>query len=298
MKPAPRVYTHMKVDIGGAIEDGLRRTATQTGAILVGLFIAVGVAMGAAMNSLVVTLLTETFDLRPAFEESPEITYEQFVQQIQASSPLDVVDAPAAVLLGLVVVVWLAQTVVQIGAIRWYVEKRTGSLEVGLFTRRLLWTLGNLVVGFLLFAAVVFVAPLVVVGIAAAVNPLLGVAALLAALVAMVFLFVALFFYNYDIVVEGSNALDALVTSWELTAGNRVRLFALGLLVGIAGAVLGGLVSVITSVDPVVSTVVGQAVSAAVGVATLGIAAAAFVQLRGGADGEPEEVGALGPDDL
>jgi len=297
MKPDPRVWTNMKVDIGGAIEDGLRRTATQTGAILAGLFLTVGVAMAVAMNSLMVTLLTETFDLRPAFEENPQITYEQFVQQIQASSPLDFVDAPAAALVALVVVAWLVQTVVRIGAIRWFVEEREGPLSAGLFTRRLLWTLGNLVVGFLLFAAVVFVAPLVVVGIAAAVNPLLGLAALLAALVAMVVLFVALFFYNYDIVVEGSNALDALVSSWELTAGNRLRLFALGLLVGIAGAVVGGILSMATSFDLLVSTVVGQVVSAAIGVATLGIAAAAYRQLRDLPETD-EEVGALGPDDL
>lgn len=295
MKPQPSVATNMSLDVPAAIENGLTRTATQTGAILIGLFIAVGLAVSVAMNSLMVTLFTETFDLREVFAESPDITYEEFAQQIQSSAPLDLIDAPASVLVGLILLAMLVQVVIRIGAIRWFVEERRGALRAELFTRRLLWTVGNLVVGAILFGALVFVAPLLVTGIAFVLHPLLGVLVLLVALVVMIFLTVALYFYNYQIVVEGSNALNALAESWTLTEGNRLMLFFLGFVFVVVGGIVGGGVGLAVGFNLLLSTVVSQVVNALIGVATIAVAADAFNQLRGKPD---ESAEAMDPHEL
>lgn len=55
------------------------------------------------------------------------------------------------------------------------------------------------------------------------------------------FLLTALFFYHVFIAVEDDTSLQALRNSWSLTAGHRLRLFALRLLVTVLIAVVSGL---------------------------------------------------------
>lgn len=288
----------MSLDIGDAIKDGFSRTATGTGGILIGAFIAVGLGMTAALNSLVVRLVTRTFDLRPAFADIPDLTYQEFVSQIQGQAPLNVLDAPAVVLGFLVVLAWVVQTMVRIGAIRWFVEEQRGGLSGELFTRRLLWTIGNLVVGFVLVAVITVVLPIGVAFAAAEISPALGLIVLIVALVVMFFLIVSLYFYKYHIVVEGANAIEALSDSWRLTKGDRLVLFVLGAIFAIGGGIVGGVAGLVTGQNLLASVIVTQVVGASLGVVTIGVASDAFNQLRGVEPGGDEEPGALGAEDL
>lgn len=284
----------MKVYIEDAVRDGFARTATATGAIFVVAFIAINLGQAVALNSLVGRLLTVTVDLSEYFANVDQMTYEEFVQTVE-SAPLYLLDAPATVLFGLLVAVWLVGIVVKIGAIRWFVEERQAGLRVGLFTRRLLWTIGNLIVGLILFGLVVFVVPVVIFSFASAFGDLLTLTVGIAMLVAASYLGVALFFYNIDIVVEGSNAIDALATSWELTKGNRLPLFMVGAAFLIGGEVLRQVVGELTGPGLLLTTVVIQVVLGVLSVFSIGVAAHLYTQLR---DGESANVSAAGPDEL
>lgn len=270
----------MTFDIGEAIEDGLAKTPTRAGVEAIVALVAIGVALSLVSSSLVRTTFEAIFEMEAVVADVPPEVVADTRQQLETQFPVNVVDAPVGVLAALVVGLWLAQTVVRIGAIRWFVEERTGGLSFALFTRRLLWTVGNLILGAILYAAAVTVGLILLV-------------------VPGIFLAVALFFYNYEIIVEGENAIEALSNSYELTKGYRLQLFLLGLVFAIVGGIIAQVGNPALVPDPVVASVLGSAVSAAFGVVGIAVAAAAYRQLREEpATGDAEEVGALGPDDL
>lgn len=283
----------MTLDIGAAIRTGIRRAASLPGAIFAVAIVVLGLGMSVLMNSLVGTLLTETPALREMFSESPDVTYEEFVELVETEMTLNVLDLDPTVLVAGILGVWLVQMVVRIGAIRWFVEGWEDGLRGELFTRRLLWTIGNLIVGFILFGAITVGIPAVVVFSASLVGGTpLALLALLVMAVLVLYLSVALYFYNYDIVVNGSNAIDGLSNSWALTSGNRLELFLLGAVVVISASIIGGIVGVATGASMLLSTTATQLVNGVVGVASIGIAAVAFNQLRG------ETADALDADEL
>ncbi len=101
-------------------------------------------------------------------------------------------------------------------------------------------------------------------------------------LVPGLFLLVALYYWSVFVAVEDQNFVRAFRSSWALTRGSRLRLFALGFLV----VALGILVNA-TAVVPAVflgdaaGLVLTQLVAAAVTVYTLATTAQAYDQLRG-----------------
>lgn len=290
----------MSVDIGEAIRTGLARTATLPGAFFAGAIVVLGLGMTVLMNSLIGGLLTETPELREVFEESPDMTYEEFLATVEGSFPLDFLEVDPTVLVAGILGIWLVQMVVRIGVIRWFVQAGAEGLHAGLFTRRLLWTIANLIFGFILFAAVTVGIPLVLIfGVATVGGTPLALLAILVLIIPVLYLNVALYFYNYDIVVNGSNAIDGLTNSWELTSGNRLLLFVLGAVVVISASVIGAIVGAATGSSTLLSTVSTQIVNGVIGVASIGIAAVAFNQLRGeDVVGRGEAVDAVGADEL
>ncbi|MDS0475419.1 hypothetical protein [Natrinema sp. 1APR25-10V2] len=101
-------------------------------------------------------------------------------------------------------------------------------------------------------------------------------------LVPGLFLLVALYYWSVFVAVEDQNFVQAFRSSWALTRGSRLRLFALGFLV----VALGILVNA-TAIVPAVflgdaaGLVLTQLVAAAVTVYTLATTAQAYDQLRG-----------------
>lgn len=251
----------MTFDLGDALQEGLARTATRTGAILVGLFLVVQVLSGLVSQSLFRTLFLEYVDWEALFEGVQDPPIEEIRSQVDAAFAVAPLDVPVETLGGALVVLWLVQVVVRIGAIRWFVAGPSTRLTGDLFTRGLGWTVLNLIVGLVVYAIAV------IVGLVLFVVP-------------GIFLAVALFFYNYEVVVEGKNAVDALAGSYELTAGNRFGLFALGLIFAVLGTAVGWASGLGDLAGPTAGLVASSVVTSVLAVAGIAVASVAYTQLR------------------
>lgn len=258
--------TYMTVDIGDALQDGLNRVGTRAGAILVGLLAAAAFAMAIAQNSFVAAFLqwlVQTPEFRDAFTDVPDYSYNDMLMAVEQETPFALIgDAPIAVIGAVIVAIWLLQLLLKVGTIRWFVEKQSGGVEPWLFTRRVVWTLANLIVGGFVYTVAV------VIGLILFVAP-------------GIFLAVALYFFKYEVVVEGENAFSALGNSWDLTEGYRIELFGLGAVVVVVGWIILWLVGVVTGFVPELSVIVLAVVGAAITVATIAVASEAYNQLRG-----------------
>lgn len=247
----------MSVDIGGAMERGFDRVTTREGATFVALLAVVGVLVGLVWESIIGTLAADVEAYFPFLP--PEAAAELRNAWANYEVLLDV-GLSVQALLGVILGLWLVRLLVRIGAVRWFVGDASEPLAAGLFTRRLAWTVVNLIAGAILYAAAVAV------GLVLLVVP-------------GIFLAVTLFFYNYEVIVEGENFVDALANSYALTAGDRLELFLLGLVFALLGVVIGLVGSPSMLPGRLLPAVVGAAVSSAFGVYALATAADAYRQL-------------------
>ena len=236
----------MAVDIGQAIEEGGRRTLARNGLLLVVVFWIVGVVNG---------LLTNTI-----------------MQDVFRDVPMDVPGWPPAVgptvgispaVAGvLALVVGLVSLLVTAAAVRTFVTAETETIPGEYFTRNVVLMVLNLVVGGIVFGIVVFV------GFVFLFFPGL-------------FLLVSLFFWNLVVIVEDRNFVDGFKASWEMTKGNRIMLFVLGVVVVIVSAVVGAIFGLVSAFVPAVVglaiTQIGNAVASVFSVAT---AARTYEQLK------------------
>ena len=253
----------MTFDINDALTDGWDRFTTTTGLQLVAAFVAAAVAATIVTNSMMRVIFVESGIVRSVFAEAPASAYREFQAQFVDTIGADFLVLPLGTLAALWLVVWLIQLLLSIGAMRWFVERDPDSgLAGSLFTRRLLWTVGNLIVGSILYSVIVMI------GLVLLIAP-------------GIYLAVALFFYNYEIVVEGENAVEALSNSWSLTSGYRLDLFLLGLLFFVIGMVLGWVTGPFTIPEPTARALVNTAASSVLSVFSIAVAAAAYRQLAG-----------------
>lgn len=103
-----------------------------------------------------------------------------------------------------------------------------------------------------------------------------------------VFLAVSFVFVAFAIGVEDERALDALRRSWGLASGNRWRLLALGIVVGVGTGLLGGVGSLVSVVNPTAGQILSLVVAAPASILGYGILADAYVQLRDAHEAEDE----------
>jgi hypothetical protein len=254
----------MALDIAGALERGFDRVTTRPGGVLVVAFAVVAVLVGLAWE----TLLARFVAGDPFFAFVPPEVAEQLRADWEAYEVLLDVPVPVVGLFGGLAALYLVRTVLRIGAIRWFVGDATSPLASESFTRRLGWTVLNLVAGTIVY------------GLAVAGGLVLLV-------VPGIFLAVTLFFFNYEIVVEGENAIDALANSYALTAGHRLRLFLLGAIFFLLGLVVSTVGDPTLLPGRIAPVVVGAAVTAAFGVFGIATAADAYRQLRAAKVEEP-----------
>jgi hypothetical protein len=269
----------MSLDIEAALRDGYQRTRERNGLLLVGAFVVIVGVMTVLQDSFA-SAIDERIDYGALFAGVDPTAIEEFRATITESLLYDYVDASPGLLLAAILAVYLVRLVVKVGAIRTLVSDETTRLPSAQFTRRLGWAVVNLVVG-----AIVYV---LVVGVGLVLFVLPGI-----------YLAVALFFYNYEILVADENVVDAFKGSWELTRGERVNLFLLGLVVAVIATILGFLGGVAGVVGSLPQFAVQTLLTAAVAVFGIAVAARAYTQLTAEPDPATEEnVGALGPDDL
>jgi hypothetical protein len=154
----------------------------------------------------------------------------------------------------------LATVVLTIGALRTFVTDETEQLPREHFTEDVVWPGLNFVVGSLVFGVIVGVGLLLLV-------------------VPGIFLLVTLVFWTVYVAVEDRNFVAGMRESWAVTRGHRLRL----LLVGVAVAVVGIVVSAVFGVGVIAGGLVGTAVAqvgnALTTVFTLATLAAAYDQL-------------------
>lgn len=195
-----------KLDIGDALRFGADRVLSRGGAKLVVAYVFLQVAIRVVSQSLAAPLLRGT--LPPA--------------RVARAYPL-AVDLPAAVSGGLFVVVALLGTTFGVVAIR-ALYADVDRVPTGDHLRRLGRT----------------TAVAVVVSVLLSVAVVVGTALLI---VPGVFLAVSFVFAMVAVAVEDAGVVEAFRRSWTLTGGNRLRLFALGLLlavvIGVTSAVFG-----------------------------------------------------------
>jgi hypothetical protein len=250
----------MSLDIPAAIEDGLARLPTRVAAILFVAYLVVGALSTVAAQTLGLAV-QET--LRRTFQGSNAVPPSESVAAgpMADASPLALdVGIVAAVALFLTQIV-LAQAV-GVVTVRTFVRRARHSFpdDVG---RRFGWVLVNaLVAGFVvnvsIFVGAIF---LIVPGIYVA---------------------VALYFVQFEVIVEDKSVVDALRDGWALTGGQRLPLFFLLVVlfaIGLAGAAPGYVLGLVGAPQlAVVATSV--AVGSVTGLLTTAIGARAYVQLK------------------
>ena len=168
---------------------------------------------------------------------------------------------------GLILLVSAALAVVlALTALRFY-SSDSSQLQSSMFQENLLIPAANLVVGSIAFSFVV------------------GIGFLLL-IVPGLFLLTALYFYTFRIAVESENFVEALRSSYSLTAGNRLELFGLGVLVTIPILIATSIASPLlifastaTMQAALVSMIVFNAILALLFVAGISIAGQAYNQL-------------------
>lgn len=246
----------MTIDIAGALERGFDRVTTRTGGTFVAAFAILGVVVGLVWE----TVLGRFVAGDAFFAFVPPAIAAEFREAWASYDVLLDLPVPVEGLLGVLLALWLCRLVLRIGAIRWFVGDATRSLSADLFTRRLGWTVLNLIAGTILYGLAVTV------GLVLLVLP-------------GIYLAVTLFFFNYEVVVEGENAVDALANSYSLTAGNRLQLLLLGVLFVALGLVVSLAGSPTLVPGRLLPVVLGAAVTAAFGVYGVATAADAYRQL-------------------
>lgn len=233
----------MALQIGRAIGRGIRRVLNPVGLVLMVLTFLYTLVFVGSINTIVTGAL-------------PAEVQDQ--AQIGLTFPISSTVAGILIIAGM-----LFGTVILLAATRAFTRgpNERGSVSADLFTRRI----GSALVSAIVANILVFVA--VTIGFVLLFVPGL-------------FLLVSFTFVIFAIGVEDAGPIAALRRSWDLASGNRWRLFALVLIVGIATGLLSGIGSVVSIVNPAAGQILSLVISAPLGIMSYGVLADAYVQVR------------------
>lgn len=270
----------MSVDLGAAIERGFDRVTTAEGGRLVAVFVAVAVLVDIAWE----TVLGRFVRGDPFFDFVPAEVATDYRQAWAGREVLVDVEVPVVSFIALVILLWLVQFVLRIGAKRWFVGDASRELSISMFTRRLGWTLLNLIAGLILYVLAIAIPPVLLLFVGGQLGAYL---AFFGGIVS-VFLAVALYFYTFEVIIEGENAIEALANSYALTAGTRLRLFLVILVFTLVGALLGGIGVPGVLPGRFIPVVLGATATSAFGVFVIATTADLYRQLVE-RDDEPED---------
>lgn len=232
----------MTLQLGRAIGGGVRRALTPAGLALMVLTACYTAVFVGAVNSVVVA------SLPPSVRDQAGVGL-TFPLSPTAAAGL----AVASLVVGMVVVLAAARAFTDDG----------GSGFSDYFTRRM----GR--------ALVSAVGANVVVSVAV-------MAGFVLLLIPGLFLAVSFTFVVFAIAVEDARAIPALRRSWSLARGNRWRLLAIVLLIGVVTGLVGSMGSLVSIVDPTAGQIVSLVVTAPFSVLGYGVLADAFEQVREG----------------
>ena len=233
----------MALQIGRAISNGVRRSLSPVGIVLM------------ALTAVYVLLFTSSVNTIVANQLPPEVQ-----QQGQIGLTLPLPGAVAGVLALAAIVFGM---VIYIGAARAFTREGpdSGTVIGSLFTRR---------IGRALLSAV---SANIVIGIATFIGFLLLV-------IPGIFLMVSFAFALFVIAVEDARFVASLRRSWGIARGNRWRLAGLLLLVGVVTGLISSLGSLASLVSPTFGQLVSLVVTTPLVIVSFAIIAEAYLQLR------------------
>jgi hypothetical protein len=224
----------MALQIGRAIGRGIRRVLNPVGLVLMVLTLLYTLVFVESINTIVADVL-------------PAEVQEQ--AQIGLTFPL------SSTVAGILIIArMLIGTVILLAATRAFTRDpgERSSLSADLFTHRI----GRALVSAIVANIRVFVA--VTIGFVLLFVPGL-------------FLLVSFTLVIFAIGVEDAGSLAALRRSWDLASGNRWRLFALVLIVGIATGILSGIGSVVSIANPAAGQIFSLVIFPPLGIMSYGI---------------------------
>jgi hypothetical protein len=283
----------MSLDIGDAFGDGLARLNGGTAAVLVVAFVVVAVASTVLTQTLQVEGLEALLEVlrgtSPAELDVSQAEYDRQVETIDTqlattreNSPLAVELPVSVVVAGLLAVAVLAEAV-SIVAVRAFATDDPDEVRLAGTTDGLGMATVNGFVG----GIVVWV--LVLVG-----SVILLLPGLFAAVV--------FYFFRQEVALEDENVIDAMVASWHLTKGDRLNVFALGVLVVIVTQLATVASLLVGTVSALVASIVGTVLAGILATVGAAVVTRAYVQLTEDAAVEAEPAdpydAALGPDDI
>lgn len=236
-----------KINIGDAISYGIDRVMTRGGAMLIAAYFLVQLAIQVSSQSLIMSIVSKSASQEP----------------MSAATPF-ALDLPVAISGGLIALLMVVSLVLGIVAMR-AVYADIDRVPTADHTRRL--------------ARTAFV--LVVVGIIYCLAVLIGTIFLI---IPGIFIAVSLVFVNVIVVIEEAGPIEALERSWELTSGNRIRLFALGLVIGGVGFIVGFVSNIVTFLSPVIGDIATMAVMGVLSLFNVAVLIGAYRQLADDAD--------------
>lgn len=285
----------MSLDIGKAFSEGFSRTFAKNGLALVAVFAGIALLTTVLFQTLTVGLtesMLELFQgLSPEEAGLDEQEYDETIAELEMAADEVRNTAPlalgisAGIAAGGLLVLALVAEAASIIAVRVFATENTDGIDGDLATRNiLLATLNGFIGGIVVWG-------LILVGLALFVIPGL-------------FLAVAFYFLRQEIALNDKNFVQAMADSWRLTKGNRIAVFAIGLVLVIVsqfelvGSVIGAFAS------PLVGALLAAVLAGVLGVFGAAVVTRAYVQLDDGDDAEANEpdedpyAAALGPDDL
>jgi len=260
----------MALDIGAALRDGADRTVQRTGVVLM---------VGFAVLGLVTVVLQQTYlEWYFGFVERSGAVERSFETP---PFPLSLGLSPLVAAVAALGVAVVAEAY-RIVAVRTMVGDHTDRIPASLLTRNIgLATLNGFVGG---------VVVLLLIGVGSVLLVVPGV-----------FLAVTFLFVRQEIAVRDVNFVDAMVGSWRLTSGERLRVLVLGIVwvtALLVALVVNAGVGAVLPADSPVSPVVGVLLRVPVTVFVVASAARAYVQLDAKRDGDGAAAdGARGDDD-
>lgn len=258
----------MKLDVFETLGDGFERTFQKNGAMLAGLYLVFNLISTASTHTLYNNGLLSSLMM--------DTTAAQTGSWALALPLPNIVAGPALIISG------IASYVLAIAAIRTLVSDETETIPKEYYSEDLLMPTLNLIAGGIAFALIIALAVAIPVAPGAAIaalglsqiaGALLGFLGGAIGMLAAIYLLVALYFWNVFVIVEYDNFVEAFRNSWDLTEGNRLRLFILGFIVVVASGAVTGFLGIpsllgLTVVGALLSQV-GSAVTAVFTVATM-----------------------------
>lgn len=235
------------VGIAAAFKYGIDRLTTRGGAILLGAYVLYQLLTQVSFQSLYAQLLADTLS------ES----------QLEQAVPL-AIDLPATVAAVVTVLLLLAGLVLYVVATRAIYADING-IPTADHTRRLGRTVAVSFVVSVLYCVAVGI------GFVALVIP-------------GIFLAVSLVFAQLAVVLEDAGVVESFKRSWSLTSGNRLRLFAIGVILFVLFAVVGGVVGVIGVFVPVLGDLMTFAIMGVASIYGLAVLVGAYQQVATDAD--------------